>query len=372
MLSKDTRLISVDDHVMEPPATWVSRAPARFRDKAPKVVEQASGAHAWVYESQVVSIPRSYIKLREGAPVRPSQDVRFDEMRPGCYDSRARLADMDIDGVWAELCFPNFARFAGHRFFPTDDPELSRWCVEAYNDFILDEWCAADPDRYLPLIILPFWDIEASVQEARRTLAKGAKSIGFCENPTILGLPSIHTSHWNPLWEVVADAEIPLSLHFGSSSKLITSSDDAPIPVSYTLAGLNSMVSCADWLYSGIFDRYPKIRIALSEGGAGWVPYILEKAQKFYDEQGHRVRTTTSSPVDAFREHIYVCLVTDFFALRHIDEIGTDNVMFESDYPHADSEFPHSRKIFAEATAHLPADVTAKIANGNATRLFSI
>lgn len=371
MLTDDTQLISVDDHIIEPPHLWTDRAPGKFADAVPRIIRTDEGDDVWLYEGKTVPIPRSVVELLDGEVVDAEGSVRFDQMRPGCYDPVARLEDMDLDGVWAEVGFPNYARFAGHRFIPTTNPELSTFCIQAYNDFILDEWCAAAPDRYISLALIPWWDLDAAIKEAQRVAAKGAKSLAFSENPTVLGLPSIHTRHWDPLWEVVSHHEIPLSLHFGSSSKLITSSADAPIYVTYTLAGLSSMVACADWIFSGVFDRFPAMKIALSEGGAGWAPYILERAGKFFTEQHSRVTTTKIAPKDAFAEHIYLCLVTDAFALLHLDEIGEDNVMFEADFPHGDSEYPNSRKVFDEATRHLSAEATAKVASGNARRLYN-
>ena len=171
---------------------------------------------------------------------------------------------MDIDGVWAELGFPQYARFAGHRFFPTTDPELSRLCVKAYNDFVLEEWTATNAQRLIPLTIIPWWDIDAAIEETYRTASLGSRAIAFSENPTVLGEPSIHTDHWDPLWHAVAEVGLPLCMHIGSSSKQITSSDDAPVQVSWTATGMNSLLAFADWLWSGVFDRFPAMRIALS------------------------------------------------------------------------------------------------------------
>jgi len=371
MLSPNTPLVSVDDHVIEPPNTWVDRAPAKFKDRVPKVVETDGGREAWSYEGTLVPVSRSVVKLLDGVVVPEEGAVRFDEMRPGCYDPKARLTDMDLDGVWAEVGFPNYARFAGHRFFPKNDPELSLHCLESYNDFILDEWCAAAPDRYIPLAIVPWWDIDQAIKETERVVAKGAKSIAFSENPTVLGLPSIHTDHWDPFLDLVNHHGLPMSLHFGSSSKVHTSSDDAPVSVAYTLAGVGSMTAAADWLLSGLFDRYPNIRLALSEGGAGWAPFILERADKFYRDRPEVVTKVKTKPSEAFKEHIYLCLVTDAFALLHLDEIGDANVMFEADFPHSDSEYPNSRTVFDEATKHLSAESTELVAHLNARRLYN-
>jgi predicted TIM-barrel fold metal-dependent hydrolase len=134
-------------------------------------------------------------------------------MLPGCYDVNARLADMDLDGVHAQMCFPSFPGFAGGTFFSAEDKDLAAACVVAWNDFILDEWSAAAPDRFIPMVMVPFWDVEASVAEVQRTAAKGAKAITFTEAPHRLGLPSFHGDHWDPFLAAAQEAQMPLCLH---------------------------------------------------------------------------------------------------------------------------------------------------------------
>ena len=194
---------------------------------------------------------------------------------------------MDIDGVWGQLCFPNYARFAGHRFFlNVKDHELGLACLRAYNDYLLDEWCATDPTRLYGTVVLPLHDLDLAVAELERVLAKGARALAFSENPTVLNLPSVHTDHWDRLWAVVSEADIPVCMHIGSSSRLVTTSDDAPPTVLVSLNGLNSMMAGVDWLMSGTLERFPKLKVILSEGGAGWIPYILERADKaFHDKR---------------------------------------------------------------------------------------
>src|SRR6185437_6821139 len=176
----------------------------------------------------------------EGYPPAPGT-ARFDEIRPGCYDPVARIDDMDVDGGRGQLCFPNYSRFAGHRFFlDVDDRELGLECLRVYNDYLLDEWCATDPARLYGAAILPLYDTDLAIDELRRVTAKGAKAIAFSENPTVLGLPSVHTDHWEPLWSVVDELELPVCMHIGSSSRLVTTSPDAPATVLVSCNGLNS------------------------------------------------------------------------------------------------------------------------------------
>jgi predicted TIM-barrel fold metal-dependent hydrolase len=371
MLTADTKLISVDDHVIEPPHTWADRLPARYRDRGPRIERRADGRQAWRYEDQEVPIMPSTVRHLPGVTPHPSA-ANFDEMRPGCYDPARRLEDMDLDGVWAQVCFPNFARFAGHRFFPTTDPALSLLCIRAYNDFIVDEWCAAAPDRLVPLMLVPFWDVDASLAELKR-LSGRVKAVAFTENPTVLGLPSVHTDHWDPLWAAVADEDLAVCMHIGSSSVLITSSPDAPGAVQWTATGINSMLTMADWIFSGIFDRFPSLRVLLSEGGAGWVPYILERAQKLVQVRGSLDGLGTKKPPhDVFRDNMVACMVTDEFAIQSRHAIGIDNLAWEGDFPHGDGMYPRSRANLERVLADVPDDEARKICQLNAQRAFRL
>ncbi len=276
---------------------------------------------------------------------------------------------MDVDGVWGQLCFPNYSRFAGHRFFlDVDDRELGLECLKVYNDYLLDEWCATNPARLYGAAILPLYDIDLAIDELRRVAAKGAKAIAFSENPTVLGLPSVHTDHWEPLWSVVDELELPVCMHIGSSSRLVTTSPDAPPTVLVSCNGLNSMMACIDWLMSGILERHPNIKVILSEGGAGWIPYVLERADKaFHDPRiqpnpsiGQTSKGGEIPPSQLFRDHMYVCLVDEHFALRSLGDVPVDNLVFEGDYPHGDGLWPHNHEYLEKALADVPDEDAAQ------------
>jgi predicted TIM-barrel fold metal-dependent hydrolase len=376
--------MSADDHIIEPPDLWVERVSSRYRDVCPRIVE-VDGRQAWLYEGELTYIPMGSCRAlpgfdEAGYPPAPGT-ARFDEIRPGCYDPVERLKDMDVDGVWGQLCFPNYARFAGHRFFlNVDDHELGFACLQAYNDYLLDEWCATDPARLFGAVILPLHELDLTLAELNRVLEKGAKAVAFSENPTVLGLPSVHTDHWDPLWAAVDEARIPVCMHIGSSSRLVTTSDDAPPTVLVSLNGLNSMMAGVDWLLSGILERFPHIKVILSEGGAGWVPYILERADKaFHDKRikpnaaiGQTSKGGTVPPSQLFRDHMFVCLVDEHFALRALDDISVDNLLWEGDYPHGDGLWPHNRDYLEKALAGVPAEAAVKIAETNLRGLLRI
>ncbi|MCW2717321.1 amidohydrolase family protein [Pseudonocardia sp.] len=226
-----------------------------------------------------------------------AEPTRYDEMIPGCYDPKARLVDMDIDGVWGALCFPSFPRFAGTIFLQGEDRELAALCVQAWNDYMLDEWCATAPDRFIPLVILPLWDVKACVAEIHRTAAKGAKAIAFPENPVPLGLPSFHTDHWDRVLAAAEETGMPLCLHFGTSGKPPITAPEAPMAVMIALFGCNSMYATADLLFSPVLHNHPNLKIGLSEGGIGWMPYMLERLDTTWERhRSTRTSTRTRAP----------------------------------------------------------------------------
>jgi predicted TIM-barrel fold metal-dependent hydrolase len=383
MLPPGTKLMSADDHMIEPPDLWIDRVPIAYRDRCPHIVE-VDGRQAWLYEDELTYIPMGSCRplpgfAEAGYPPAPGT-ARFDEIRPGCYDPVARLADMDLDGVWGQLTFPNYARFAGHRFYRNvSDLDAGLVCLRAYNDYLLDEWCATDPDRLYGVAILPLHDIDLAVTEAARVLAKGAKAVAFSENPTVLGLPSVHTEHWDPLWAAVAEAGVPVCMHIGSSSRLVTTSDDAPVTVLVTLNGVNSMLAGVDWLMAGVLERFPRLRVILSEGGAGWIPYMLERAEKaFRDARLQRdlsigqPGTGQRPPGELFADHMFVCLVDESFALRSLGDIPVDNLLWEGDYPHGDGRWPENHAYLEEALAQVPEAEAVKIAETNLRGLLDL
>jgi len=370
-LPDDVQVVSVDDHVIEHRTVWQDRLPARFREAGPRNVKDDQGRDVWMFEG------RPHYNGGLGAVAgKDKKDygldpTSYDEMLPGCYDPAARVKDMDADGIWAQLPFPTFPGFAGSTLFAADDKELATACVAAYNDFMIDEWCAYSPERQIPLVLVPFWDVQAATREVERVAAKGAKAISFTEAPHALGLPSFHSDHWDPFLAAAQDADLPLCLHFGSGG-VPAVAPDSPFIVSIALFGLNSQQTTVDLLLSPVFRKFPRLKVALSEGGIGWMPYILERTDYSWDRhRWYQDVDRETRPSDIFRDHIFGCFIADEAGLRNLDLIGEDNVMFEGDYPHSDSNWPNSRKMLAESLIDVPDDTARKIAELNARRVFN-
>jgi predicted TIM-barrel fold metal-dependent hydrolase len=380
MLQDDTPIISVDDHIIEPRHVWQSRLPQRFLEQGPRIVEVDGGKERWQYEGEVQATVDGASGLSAVAGVDFSERMRdpgrYENMRPGCFDPVARVADMDIDGVSVQVCFPNFARFAGVRFTQGKDKELSLLCVRAYNDFILDEWRAAAPERYVPLIILPLWDVQLCTTELERCFAKGARALTFPDNPAMLGLPSFFTDYWSPLFARVQEAAMPMCLHFGSGGVTPALADDGPAAAGAVVMGSTLFHSLTDLVFSPTLTRFPGLKVLYSEGGTGWIPFAIQRLDQVWEKYRHyKISPTIDGehrPSDIVRRSIYGCFIDDQLGIDLRHQIGVDHLLFETDYPHSDSIWPTSREALRRMLVNVPDDEASKIAFGNACELFGI
>ena len=389
------RIISVDDHVVEPPHVWQEYLPERFRADGPRVERRGIGhmahigggtyeqtfdpdgppADCWVFGDLV------YIHKRHVAAVGYSRDemtmtpMTYDEMRPGCYDPKARIEDQEMNHVEASLCFPTFPRFCGQTFTEHPDHEMGLACVRAYNDWMVEEWCGDSNGALIPLIIVPLWDAELAAAEVRRNAERGVRALAFSEIPPYLNLPSIHTDYWEPLFRACSETNVSIHMHIGSSSKMPSTSADAPAAVGSTLTFGNAMSSMADWLFSGWLAKLPTLKLAYSEGQIGWIPYILERADKVWEENrawGGFGDKVPEPPSTYYYRQIYGCFFDDEYGLENIEKCGVDNICFETDYPHSDSTWPHSKETGMKLMGNLPTDVVRKLVRGNAIELLQL
>lgn len=268
--------------------------------------------------------------------------------------------------------FPSLPRFAGTLFLEGEDKELARLCVQAWNDFLIDEWCAVAPHRFIPMAILPMWDVAASVKEIERMASKGARAISFPENMVTLGMPSFHTDHWDPIFAAAVEAQMPLCMHFGTSGKVPNTAPDAPHAVMIALMGCNSMFAVADLLFAPTFHNFPNLKVSLAEGGIGWIPYQLERIDYVWERHRYYsgVRTDVR-PSDLFRRNVWGCFIDDVHGIKSRHTIGVDRITWESDYPHSDSAWPHSRKRAEEVLADVPDEEAHRIVELNACEMFN-
>jgi predicted TIM-barrel fold metal-dependent hydrolase len=389
------KIISVDDHVVEPPHVWERWLPAKFRERGPRVVRRGVSAirfegaavysqdfdedsphkaDTWVYEDL------TYIHKRMVAAVGYPRDemtmtpITYDDMRPGCYEPKARLEDMDLNWVEASACYPTFPRFCGQTFAEGKDKDLGLACVKAYNDWMVEEWCGDSGGRLIPICLVPLWDSELAAAEVRRNAERGVRAVAFSEIPVHLGLPSIHSGAWDPLFAACEETHTALCMHIGSSSRMPATSADAPPSVTATLAFGGAMMSVVDFLWSGVLVRYPALKLAYAESQIGWLPYILERIDDVWeDNQGWaQTKQIPEPPSTYFHRSVYGCFFKDQSGIDMRDRIGIDRITFETDYPHSDSTWPETRAVAAKLLDGLNEHEIYRILRGNAIDLFEL
>jgi len=366
-------IISVDDHVVEPPDLFEGRLPSRFVERGPRVIEDADGRQQWHYEGTRPSVGLNAVV---GRPLSEASfdPARFDEMRKGSWDPRARVADMDINGVYASLNFPSaLGGFAGQRLqLATRDPEMAMAVVRAWNDWHLEEWAGPRPDRIIPCQLPWLLDPRIAADMIRENAARGFHAVTFTEAPEKLGLPSLHTGYWDPFLRACADTGTVVCLHVGSGSSAPTTAPDAPGDTIGVLFFAYAMFACVDWLYSRVAVRFPDLKICLSEGGIAWVAGLLDRLDhvRRYDEIYGTWPKNEPTPAEVLQRNFWFCALDDpsSFKLRH--RIGVENLLLESDYPHLDSTWPDTQRVVARSIGDLPEDEIRKITWENASRLF--
>jgi predicted TIM-barrel fold metal-dependent hydrolase len=390
------KIISVDDHIVEPATTWTDRLPARYHDVCPRIVRAPMGEITfvggkltvkpgsegnptdwWHYEDlkrpllrvdSAVGVPRDEVTMK---------GITYQDMRPGSYSQKERLEDMDENHIEASLCFPTFPRFCGQTFTEAQDKELALLCVEAYNDYQVEEWCAGTGGRLIPLIIVPLWDPQLAAAEVRRNADRGVRAVCFSEIPAYLGLPSIHDpdNYWDPFFAACDETSMVVNMHIGSSSKMPSTSADAPAAVGSSLTHINAELSMTDFLLSGLFERFSNLKVAYSEGQIVWIPHLLHRMDVVWQDNrgwGGIGDKVPNPPSSYFKDHVYGCFFDDPNGLMLIDQIGEDNITYESDYPHSDSTWPRTRQIAEKQMAGLTDEQRYKVVRGNAIKLFGL
>jgi predicted TIM-barrel fold metal-dependent hydrolase len=393
-LEKIPLLVDVDAHVVESPDLWSSRLPARYRDVGPRLVHAPAGEVAlvdgkyverpgtegpdvawWLYEETATQLKRYIAAAGVPADEVTMEGITYADTRPGCWQPAERLNDMDINGVQAQMCFPNYVRFCGQMFLWGQDKELSRLCVEAYNDWMVEEWCGSSRGRLIPLCLVPLWDVDLAAAEVRRNAARGVHAVAFTELPSYLGLPSLHSGYWDPFFDTCQETRTVVSMHIGSGTKTPQTSADAPGAVGATIIFGNSVASLTDFLFSGVLHRFADLNLLYAEAQIGWIPYLLERADDVWETHrgwSHGQDNCPEPPSTYYFRQVYSCFFKDSVGVELLDKVGEDNVLFETDYPHQDGTWPHSRQAAAQQFGHLDQAKIDKIARGNAIRLLAL
>jgi predicted TIM-barrel fold metal-dependent hydrolase len=387
-------IISVDDHAMEPRDLWQRELPAHLRDRGPRTsrekvkldfkgghygfernVEDGTWCDVWLFDD--MAVPTGFLHAPAGTPRSEQRNVpaTYEDFRPGTWDQTARLQDMTDNHVEAAICYPNiFPRFAGQGFAERPDKELALLCLQIYNDWMIDEWCGgAGQGRLIPLTLVPLWDPQLAAAEVLRCADKGSHAIAFSENVSKLGFPSLYTGEWDVLFQACQDTETTISMHIGSSSSMPTTSPDAPLATSMSLYAQNAQGSLCDWVFSGSLSRFPALKIAYAESQVGWMPFQIERMDSVWRDGVGGVDLAVA-PSEQVKGRVFGCVFDDLVGLKSRDWVGLEQILFETDYPHSDGTFPHSRKIAHGlfAAAGMNAEECYAVLRGNAIKAYGL
>jgi len=384
-------IIDADTHVTETPELWTSRAPARMRDRVPRIALGTDGSQRWMLGNNkglaLGSDNRDVLPnngtATSGLGSFKNPPKSYQEMHPGAYDPTARLKYMDEMGIWAMVMYPNVGGFGAQEFLKLKDPELMLTCVQVYNDW-QTEWASTDSRRLLPISSIPFWDAAAAAEEVRRCAAMGHRGILFTGEPQSFGQPFLADPYWNPLWEVAVELNLPISFHIGSGdiTESIVKSRIAAYgrAATYTTIAIDLLLQngrhVSDLIMSGVLARYPTIKFVSVESGIGWIPFVLEAMD--YQFRGNNVREERPEldllPSEYFSRNVYACCSFEQTAPRRlIDIIGADNVMFETDFPHPTSLYGKEVHIRIEGgLSDFEETIRRKILWRNAQKLYKV
>lgn len=379
------KVIDVDTHFTEPHDLWTSRAPAKWKDRVPQV-KIVDGKRQWMIDGDrpmsPTANPSSVVKP-DGVKARGIEFLKWEieEVHPGSYDVKPRLKFMDGEGIWAQIIYPNLLGFGGLRA-ATLDPELRVLCTQIFND-AMAEIQQESGNRMFPMALMPWWDIDTAVKEAQRCHKMGLKGINTNSSPHDHKVPDLGERHWDPLWEVCSDLNLPVNFHIGSSTEGIdwfgkapwpSQSVDRRIALGSTMLFMHNAQVFANIIYSGLLERFPKLKFVSVESGVGWMPFLLETLDYELEEAAPRTKKIlTMKPSEYFKRNVYSCFWFEDQGVHNaIKAVGVDNLMFETDFPHPTCLYPNALEHVAHTLEGLDLEAKRKLLSGNASRVYSI
>lgn len=388
------RIVDADTHVLEPPDIWKTWLPSRYMDKAPQLVKDDEGGDAWLFAGAADPDPIGLV----ATPGKPFDEFRwtgvtYDQARPGCYDGAARLEDMDIDGVDAALVFAP-QRTVGH-FLGDQDDEFVRAGIDAYNRFVAEQFCAPDPERLIGLAQMPSTGIDDTVDYLRKAAAGGWKGVVISNWPS--GEDSLSDND-DPFWAAAEEAGMPVAIHINVISRRTRMSQRRALQKHEAadttrkdiyggrsakanakavggLAGVFSTVpsTISQLIFTGVFERFPDLQVVLVETGVGWIGHFLEQMDDRYWRNRSWGQIPISQPPSFYwHRNLSATYITDRVGIATRYDVGVDNIMWSSDYPHHGNDWPYSRKVISETMGHIPDTERARIVGGNAARIFNL
>jgi predicted TIM-barrel fold metal-dependent hydrolase len=387
--TSDIKVVDVDTHVIEPYDLWTSRvSTTKWGEKVPHVIrDQQANKDMWVSGETVLGAAASAAQAgwSEAPPYHPPS---LDVVDKALYDNESRLKLMDEYGVYAQVLYPNVAGFGAGRFTDLQDAELSLLLLQAYNNFLTD-WCAVAPHRLIPIMAVPFWDVEASIAEMKRCRADGHRGMIFSQAPEFFGQPSLGDPHWDRLWAAAQELELSVNFHIGggdmSGVNLLHPSSGvaanyASFPVTFFVSNTRTI---ATLIGSGICHRFPRLKFVSVESGVGWLPFVTQALDWMWKECAVTKEHPEYDllPSEYFKRQIYGCFWFEHGASLSaaIEILGADNILYETDFPHPTSMSPGpassaipAKDFIASKLGQLPGDVLERILHDNAAQLYHL
>ncbi|MBM3658238.1 MAG: amidohydrolase [Actinobacteria bacterium] len=377
-------IIDVDAHITEPHDLWTRNAPKGFEDRVPRVVA-VDGTDQWVVDGVPIGRAMGASVIKPDGVKHPGFDFitwGADDIAAASYDMTARVEVMDELGLYAQILYPNTAGFGAQKFGEVEDPELRRLCATLYNDAMV-EIQEASGGRLLPMALMPWWDVDASIAEVGRAAANGLRGVNMCTDPQHRGLPDLGERAWDPFWAACEEHGMPVNFHIGASDTSLTwfgtspwpsQDDERKLAIGSAMMYLSNARILANLVFSGVFERFPSVQFVSVESGIGWIPFFLESLDyQLYESAPSAVDQLSMKPSEYFRRQVHGCFWFEGYALAPVIEaLGRDRILFETDYPHPTCLYPDPLPRVAEAVAGLDDTTVQMIMQDNAAALYRI
>jgi predicted TIM-barrel fold metal-dependent hydrolase len=378
-LLQGVKVVDADTHITEWSDLWTSRAPAKYKDRVPqrRVVD---GVSAWMIDDYVISRDYGYSAIKKDGSKVPGLeffDLKIDDVTPGAYDLKGRLAYLDEAGIAGQIAYTNLLGFGGGKSMKVD-AEIRRVAIEIQND-AMAELQAESKNRVYPMAMIPWWDLKASLKEAERCADLGLRGINTHAEPQAHGLPDLGEDYWSPLWELCEDRKLPVNFHVGFSQGSEGWESPGVWPslrgyekyaASAAMLFAPNMLTIVNLLLSKTFERHPNLKFVSVESGVGWVPFMLENLDYQVKEN---LPGTTISVLDSFRKHFFICYWAERDGvIETVRRVGAENVLFETDWPHPTCLYPGPLEYHQATLEQLTASERSKVFGANAEALYNL
>lgn len=369
--------ISSDEHVVEHPQVWTQRLSKSWGERIPHLADQADRSQRWLVDGQPVALA-GVAAVGATLADRTQELQRWEEVSPIAYQPAERLKAMDADGVDAAVLYPGIAGLAGETFGRLTDPALELACVQAYNDWLIEEWAGVSP-RFIPQCLVPLYPVEATVAEIKRAVANGHRGVVYPAIPMHLRkVPHINEVEYDPVWATCQELGVPVCFHAGSSPDIQFPPDPAFSP---PLAGafqalsrpFSSATVLGNLLVSRILSRFPRLRVVLAESALGWGVFALEAADYHFEQFRLDLQGYELKPTELFKRQCYFTGWYDRQSLLHTHKfLGAQNILWTTNFPLATSTWPNSHEFIARTFDQIPAHDREQIVWNNAAKLYGV